>query len=107
MRIMKKTLRPLAIILLSFYCETVFAEPSDNELYRAVVTYTNSNPMAAAFNVRILRIKKLSCSKVGSNEFICLVDGTASSDLTGTITTRERYRLLRTREGWEMIDNLH
>jgi hypothetical protein len=104
---MKKTLGAATTILLSFYCGIVFAEPSENELYRAVVNFTNSNPMASAFNVRILRTKKLSCSKVGSNEFICLVDCTATSDLLGTITNRERYRLLRTRDGWEMIDNLH
>jgi hypothetical protein len=83
----------------------VLAEPSDNELYRAVVNHTDSNPFAAAFNLRVLRIKKLSFSKVRSNEFICIVDATTSSDLTGTIIERERFRLLRTRDGWEMLDN--
>lgn len=95
----------LSLCLLLVGCFS--SEPSESELFQAVVNYTNANPFAKAFNVRILRTKKLSCSKVGSNEYICLVEGTATTNVTGPITKRERYQLIKIEGRWEMIDNLH
>jgi hypothetical protein len=81
-------------------------EPSDSEIYKAVVAYTNKNPMSAVFAVQILSTKKLSCTKVGSNEFICLVEAVATANLTGQVKNIERYRFVKGTSGWTMLENI-
>lgn len=104
---MNKIFQILLLSLCLLLAGCFSSEPSESELFQAVVNYTNANPLTKTFNVRILRTKKLSCSRVGSNEYICLVEGTASTNMTGPITARERYQLIKIGGRWEMIDNLH
>lgn len=88
------------------------SEPSESEIFQAAETYlnnaSNAHPLLSAplFKVRILRLQKLSCSKAGSNEYICLVEVTISTELTGTATVRERYQMLKLGRRWEFMGAL-
>ena len=85
----------LAFIFSILFSTAALAEPSENELYRAYVAY-NNNELGGVF--RMLKIKKLSCSKAGSNEFVCLVDVTSEYG-----TERKRQRFVKTTNGWELL----
>ena len=96
----------LILILLNVSC-SLNSEPNDSDIYKAVVEFTNLNPVAKAFDVRIISTKKLSCTQVGSKEYICLVQGVVASSIIPASSEAERYRFLKTDSGWKMIENLH
>jgi len=101
-----KFLCTLTLLLINLSC-SLNSEPSESDIYRAVVEFTNSDPVARVFDVRIISTKKLSCTQVGSNEYICLVQGVVRSNIIQNISETERYRFLRTDAGWKMLENLH
>jgi hypothetical protein len=85
-------------------------EPSQSEVRRALQTYTNQNPaiefVRTANAFKLHNVEKLSCKSEGSRAYICHLQITASSNLTGTITGVERYLFLKNSQGWFVQDKL-
>ncbi len=85
-------------------------EPSQSEVRRALHTYTNQNPAIefarTAYAFKFHNIEKLSCKSEGSRAYICHLQITASSNLTGTVTGVERYLFLKNSQGWFVQDKL-
>jgi hypothetical protein len=75
----------------------------ESDIYKAIVTYTNSQ---LGRNFPIISAKKLSCSKVGSAEFICLVELTLPLSEGRTFVGTERYRLIKTDGGIRILEKL-
>lgn len=90
-----KVVSSLLFIFSFLFSAAACAEPSENELYKAYDAF-NKNELGGAF--RMVRIKKLSCTKIRSNEFVCIVDVTSEYG-----TERKRQRFINTKNGWELL----
>ena len=79
-------------------------EPREVDIYKAIVAYTNAQ---LGRNFPIVSAKKLSCSKIGSSEYICLMDLTLPLSEGRTYTGTERYRLIKIDGGVRILEKMN
>ena len=77
--------------------------PRESDIYKAIVTFTNAQ---LGRNFPIISAKKLSCSKIGSAEYICLIELTLPLTDGRNYIGTERYRLVKIDGGVRILEKL-